>query len=322
MSTKRKIASIVLFIIASGLVFIFATKGDASFSARAVEVYLRVGGWEKAFLSAETAQAFMSKVDNNSPVKPPKLNSKLSEEFILKRQVFVFNEDKTSDTAIVYFHGGGYVTGPRIFHWRFTDKLSREAALPLYLPVYAKAPAHHYDEAYTFLSEFWKSLKARGIKRVFLAGDSAGGGLALGFTQFCIKESLQIPDALILISPWLDVSMSDPDVYEYESVDPMLSVAALEVIGRTWAGGADVKNYKVSPIYGDFKRMPPVLLFVGTREVLLPDSRRFKTLAEAAGTNLRYIEASDMNHAYPLFPIIPEAKKAISQIVQYITDKK
>jgi acetyl esterase/lipase len=80
-----------------------------------------------------------------------------------------------------------------------------------------------------------------------------------------------------------------------------------------------VKNYKLSPINGNLKGLPPVLFFVGTREIFIPDSRRFKALAEAAGTDLRYIEASSMNHAYPLFPI-PEAQETLSLIVQYIAE--
>ncbi|MCL2154914.1 MAG: alpha/beta hydrolase [Leptospirales bacterium] len=325
MSIKSKIASMVLLIIialiAASLVFILATKKDASFMARVAEIYLRIGGWKKAFESAENAQVYMSSLDNNAAVVPPKVNSKLSEEFILKKQVFVFNEDNASDTAVVYLHGGAYVTGPRIFHWNFTDKLSRELALPLYLPIYEKAPGHHYDEAYTFLSEFWKNLKARGIKRIFLIGDSAGGGLVLGFTQFCIKESLPLPVALILISPWLDLSMTNPDIPEYESVDPMLSASGLAEMGRAWAGSADVSSYKLSPINGSLEKIPPILLFVGTREIFLPDARRFKALAETAGADLRYVETSGMNHAFPLFPI-PEGQEALSLIVQYIGDKK
>ena len=324
MTTKSKIASIVLGIIialiASLCIFIFATKKDVSFMARFVELYLRVG-WERAFKSAEEAQVYMKNIDNNTALKPPKLKSKLSEELILKNTVYVFNEAEKSDTAIVFLHGGGYVAEPSLFHWKFADKLSRETTLPLYLPIYKKAPAHHYDEAYTFLSEFWKSLKAKGIKRIFLMGDSAGGGLSLGFTQFCIKESLTIPAALILLSPWLDLSMSNPDIPKYISIDPMLSLPGLIEMGRAWAGGADVSNYKLSPINGSLKGLPPILFFVGTHEIFLADSQRFKKLAETAGVNLRYIEAAGMNHDFPLFPI-PEAKEAFSLIVQYIADIK
>ena len=322
MSTKRKIVSIVLCIIialiASLFIFILATKKDVSFMARVVELYLRVA-WERSFKSAEAAQVYMKNINNNTALKPPKLKSKLSEELILKNTVYVLNEDEKSDTVIVYLHGGGYVAEPTFFHWKFVDKLSRETALPLYLPVYKKAPAHHYDEAYIFLSEFWKSLKAKGIKRIFLAGDSAGGGLSLGFAQFCIKESLQLPVALILISPWLDLSMTNPGITEFIPVDPMLSVPGLIEMGRAWAGGADVSRYKLSPINGDLRRLPPILFFVGTREIFIADSRRFNALAEAAGANLSYIEAPGMNHDFPLFPI-PEAKEAFSLIVQYIAD--
>jgi acetyl esterase/lipase len=325
MSIKSKIVSIVLLIIiiliAASLVFILATKKDASFMARAVEIYLRVVGWEKDFSSAEEAQAYMSRLDNNAAIAPPKVNSKLNEEFILEHQVFVFNEDNASDTAVVFLHGGGYITNPTNFHWNFVDKLSRKLALPLYLPIYKKAPAHHYDEAYTFLSEFWKNLKAKGIKRIFLIGDSAGGGLSLGFAQFCIKESLPIPVALVLISPWLDLSMTNPDIPKYAPVDPMLSASRSIQKGIAWAGSADVSNYKLSPINGSLKGLPPILFFVGTHEIFLPDARRFKGLTEAVGADLHYIEAPGMNHDFPLFPI-PEAQKALSLIVQYIGDRK
>jgi len=101
----------------------------------------------------------------------------------------------------------------------------------------------------------------------------------------------------------------------------MLSAPGLAEMGRAWAGSADVSSYKLSPINGSLEKIPPILLFVGTREIFLPDARRFKALAETAGADLRYIEASGMNHAFPLFPI-PEGQEALSLIVQYIGDKK
>lgn len=148
-------------------------------------------------------------------------------------------------------------------------------------------------------------------------GDSAGGGLALAFCQYLNEINLPQPTRLILLSPWLDVSMDTPFAPEIDKVDPNLQYDFLKIAGQNWAGEHDAHDYRVSPIYGKLTGLPPMTVYYGTHENLLPDARLFKEKCEQAGANLDYREYENMNHDFVVYPI-PEAKQAQQENIELL----
>lgn len=125
------------------------------------------------------------------------------------------------------------------------------------------------------------------------------------------------PKNLIVMSPWVDVSMSGGPYEEYEQVDPMLGVAGLREMGKVWADDKSSKDPLVSPIFGNNVGLPNMLIFVGTHEIFYPDISKFYKKLKSASVQAQLIVGNKMDHVYPIYPI-PEAKEAIDLIVRTI----
>ena len=123
------------------------------------------------------------------------------------------------------------------------------------------------------------------------------------------------PDKLILFSPWMDISMSNPDAANYEALDPMLSAYGLIEMGKCWAGDLDLHDYRVSPMFGDISMLRNVYLFVGTREIFYPDVTAFYAMLQEQQITSELMIGEGMNHVYPLYPI-PEAIESLEWICE------
>ena len=255
------------------------------------------------------------------PVPPRilKRRNKIEEFSIESRSVFTCHPEKlTSKKVILYFHGGGYYTRTILPHWLFIRKLSNRFGMKVILPDYPTAPVYNYLQTYNFAIQTYQNLiRSYDPKDIYFFGDSAGGGLALTLAQGIKKESLPQAAGLFLLSPWLDVSMTNPEIKDLESKDYMLSLDSLLIAAQLFAEEADLKNPIISPLYDDLAGLPEIYLFIGTRDILLPDCRKFQELARAAGTRLTYLEYDDMVHCWMLFPI-PEAKSVLNKIQEYL----
>jgi len=129
---------------------------------------------------------------------------------------------------------------------------------------------------------------------------------------------LPAPGKIVAFSPWLDVAMENPEIPDYEASDPMLSAYGLVEMGKCWAGGLDLSDYRLSPIYGSLGSLEGVYLFVGTREIFYPDVVRLHGMLEEAGKAATLYIGEGLNHVYPAYPI-PEARKAIDEVIRIIT---
>lgn len=260
--------------------------------------------------------------ENNKPYVLPKY---IRQKYDVKKQCFkemecyIFNhEGKTSDKAILYLHGGGYIKQPSIYHWIFIGKIAKETDVKIYVPIYPKAPNYQYTESFDKVLPLYKwILEASNNENVILMGDSAGGGFALALAQLLLEKNLPQPRKIILLSPWLDITMKNPDAHALEKKDPMLGIYGLIQMGKAYAGDTDPNHYMLSPINGKNNGLGEITLFVGTHEVLLPDARKFRDIAISKGVKLNYFEYPKMNHIFVLYPI-PEGKKATEEIVNII----
>lgn len=214
---------------------------------------------------------------------------------------------------ILYLHGGSYLHDPDPHHFKFLDKLIKMTDARVTFPVYPKAPRHDFSETYHLLMKLYEERLKTSEEGVILMGDSAGGGLALGFAEYLMKEGKKTPSGVIALSPWLDLTMENPEIKEYEKVDPWLRGASSGPIARAWANGTDLKDYRLSPTFGALTGLKKVAIFVGTREILYPDIMKFADKLKEKNIELKLFVGQGMNHVYPLFPI-PEAKEALGYV--------
>ena len=231
-------------------------------------------------------------------------------------KVFALNWE-AGDALVLYLHGGAYINGFNQYQWRFMDTLAAEANCRVIAPAYHLAPWADYRQAYADLTALYRALVEANPGRLVLMGDSAGGGLALGLAQTLTQAGDAPPERLILFSPWVDVSMDNPDIQNYVAVDPILHLDLVRVHGRFWAGDADTHDPRVSPLYGDMTGLPPVTIYCGDRELLYPDITRACNKLLEAGVDADLIVGRGLNHDYPLMPL-PEARAAVREVVKLV----
>ena len=219
--------------------------------------------------------------------------------------------------AVVYLHGGSYTGQIAKQHWALVSKLA-DAGVRVEVPLYGLAPQHTYRDAYPFVTEVYRDLLGEvDASAVTIAGDSAGGGLALGFAQTLAAEGLPQPRRLVLLSPWLDLTLSHPDLPALEPRDPWLNIDGTVEAGKVWAGGDDPTQPKLSPINGQLAGLAPMDVTVGTHELCLPDVLLLQERAAAAGAPLRVTVCPGAVHVYPLVPA-PEGRAEARRIVEEI----
>jgi acetyl esterase/lipase len=154
---------------------------------------------------------------------------------------------------------------------------------------------------------------------IVFAGDSAGGNMAVVMTMMAARENLALPAAHVLISPGLDVSLTNPQVHAYAKLDPWLAIpGGLEAI-RLYADGFERTDWHISPIFGDLGVLPRTLLLTGTRDILHPDSVLFAEKARQAGVEVELVVEPGMIHVWPLL-FTPEARRARDRIVAFLKD--
>lgn len=232
-------------------------------------------------------------------------------------QMVTFNENEDSERLVIYLHGGIYVNEISPVHINFCDKLAKKINATVFAPIYPLAPNHTYEETYQIVEKLYRDLLKMN-KPIIIMGDSAGGGLSAAFAEYLMVKDLPQPENLILISPWLDVSMSGD--YDEVEFDPMLGVDGLREMGETWAADLDSKDYKVSPLFGEVNGLAKTTLFVGTHEIFYPDVVKFYNKLKDSGVDAELNVGEGMTHVYAIYPLVPESKEAFKHIVETILD--
>lgn len=222
--------------------------------------------------------------------------------------------------AVFYLHGGGYVAPSSVFHWRYAVRLADAIGAAVVFPAYPLAPEFTVADSHDALARLFGRVAEAAPDGVLLAGDSAGGGSALALTQTLRDRGAALPDRLLLIAPWVDLTGQAPGTAEAAERDPWLSYPLLSVYARFWAGdGVALTDPRVSPGLGDLTGLPPALMFCGTRDLLQPGCDALFERADAAGWELEYVRADGLIHAYPLLPV-PEARDALRHTLRWLRD--
>ncbi|MGW0392769.1 alpha/beta hydrolase fold domain-containing protein [Streptomyces sp. NPDC003042] len=219
---------------------------------------------------------------------------------------------------VLYVHGGAYVNELVRPHWSLIRTLVTRARARVVVPAYVLAPRGTADRNVPVAADLLSGLiESGGAGGTVLIGDCAGAGLALAAAQRLRERTGAQPSRIVLISPWLDVSMSHPDQAAIEAADPVLARAGLAEAGRLYAGTLAADDPRVSPLRGSFEGLAPLTVFTGTRDVLTTDSAELLRRARAAGVEVEWHEEAGLPHVYPLLPV-PEGRAARDRIVELI----
>jgi acetyl esterase/lipase len=225
-----------------------------------------------------------------------------------------------TDCCVLYFHGGGYAFGTeplvRDFTWRLGDATG---ASVLYFD-YRLAPEHPFPAAVEDADRVYRWLAGRmDPSRIVFVGDSAGGGLVFATLHKMRDEGHAMPRAAVAISPWTDLALTGPSLQTNAKADPMMDVRHLPTFAAHYLGGADPRHPYASPLYGDPSGLPPVLIQVGSDEILRDDAVRMADRLRAGGGDVRLEEWPRMPHAWHHYArIIPEARHAIERIGAFV----
>lgn len=285
-----------------------------SFLAKLIEVIFTLTGRRKRLEQAVKMKKFL----DQAPPIPPAVKSVFSvseREFLGRKAWYLDTKEKVSSKVLVYLHGGAYINNLLSFHWDLIGAIGRETGAKMVVADYPLAPKASVDEVYAYMEELYGDLleQYRAEELIFI-GDSAGGGLALGFAQQLVGKGSPLPSQLILLSPWLDVTMSDPDVGEIQPRDKMLGIDGLVLCGKAYAKEVDPRDPRVSPIFGSMDNLPKISVFIGTNDLLLVDAKRLCRLLEKEGREFDYFEYPGMFHVWMAVTQLPESRSVVQQV--------
>lgn len=225
------------------------------------------------------------------------------------------------DAALLYLHGGGYVMGGLGTHGAFGARLSAETGLPVLVLDYRLGPEHQHPAALDDALAGVDWLVGRGFPtdRIVLAGDSAGGGLTLAALA-TMRDRGDRALAGVALSPWADLTCSNESYDRLDEADPLIGAGPLSVYAAAYAGDTPLDDPRLSPALGDLSGLPPVLVQVGGREVLLDDSEAVAAAIEAAGGDVTLQRWDEAIHVFQMLGA-PESDEAIAEIVAFVADR-
>src|ERR1700722_10422032 len=223
---------------------------------------------------------------------------------------------------IIYYHGGGFFLFSAATYRVTTTNLARASGVAVFAPDYRLAPEHPapaaHDDAFGVYQ--WALKQGFAADRIALSGDSAGGNLALATAVRAREASLQLPNALVLFSPWLDFA-EEGESYRRISDDPILPSFVLDGFKQAYLASGDHISSDVTPFYADFRGLPPTLVHVGSWERLHDDSITLVKRMRAAGISAELKIFDDMCHGWQLFaPMLDEGMASIEQAARFVRD--
>jgi acetyl esterase/lipase len=230
---------------------------------------------------------------------------------------WIGREGLRRDRAILFFHGGGFQMGSVETHRALAAVIADGAGCRVFSVNYRLAPEHRFPAPVEDALAAWHWLAAAGLdaRRIALAGDSAGGGLALSLMLALKGRGRALPAAAALMSPWTDMEASGASYETRAAADPFHQRATIRALARTYLGrGGDPRDPLASPIMGDLTGLPPLLIQVGERETVLDDSRVLAERASAAGVEAKLEIWPGMFHVFQLYPELAEARAAVAAI--------
>lgn len=229
--------------------------------------------------------------------------------------------NRPAQGTLLFLHGGGYCFGSIRMYRDLAARLCAAAGARVVLPEYRLTPEHRFPAPLEDAREAYQWILDGGAapESIAFAGDSAGGGLTLALAMSLRDAAQPLPASLVCFSPWIDLACTGETLNTHADLDPMLAVCGIRECAARYSQGHEPRDPFISPLYGDLRGLPPLLIQVGTNEVLLSDSQRLAAAAQAAGVETTINVWDSMWHVWHLFAwCVPEAKRAIREAGEFV----
>ncbi len=226
-----------------------------------------------------------------------------------------------SENVVLHFHGGGYVVGGIASHLMMCIPMAQTVKIKILLPEYRLAPEHPFPAAVDDALRIYRWLLAQGYKagNIIVCGDSAGGGLSLALVLSLIAAGQELPAAVVCMSPWTDLTMKGQSQITNAKSEAVLRTDVLREWASAYIGKENPMNPIISPVFADFHGFPPLLIQVGSDEILLDDARALAEKAKADGVDVTLKVWDGMWHVWQaLGDLIPESRKAFNEIKGFV----
>ncbi len=227
--------------------------------------------------------------------------------------------DSDASRVILYLHGGGYVIGNNVGYREMASRVARGAKARVLLINYRLAPENPFPAAVDDAVTAYRWLLEQGMsaQRIMIAGDSAGGGLAIATLVALRDAGDPLPACATAMSPWVDLECTGESCQPGVVDDPMVSMDALAGMANNYAP-TEMRNPLASPLHANLDGLPPLQVFVGTREILRDDAIRIVDMARAAGVDASLTVGEGLIHVWQLFDL-PESRESMSQVGEFIS---
>lgn len=295
-----------------------------SLGAKAFVLLLKLIGRKRTDGSDDALKRAVAKARHKGPALPSKRlrrTVQVSMDMHEGHAVYTLRprHGAASGQQIVYLHGGSFMFPITSYHWRFVQHLVEATGCMVTVPLYPLAPEHHGLTALEFVADVYlRMIGAANDRAVTVIGDSAGGNLGLALALLLRDRAQPLPSQLILISPFLDLTLSHPSIGETEARDPMLSRASLFAASRVYAAELPLDHPYLSPVHANVANLPAITVYAGTHDILFHDAQLFAQRAKEQGHDVTLVVGEAMIHDWPILPFA-EGTSARSDIVNEIS---
>lgn len=289
-----------------------------SFQNILVKAFLRLTNYKKrrSKLSFEERQA------ENLPKPPEKIADKFAFEMVAvdgAKAVWLSKENSPKG-VLVYLHGGSYNAGAFKEQWQYLAEMCERTKMAALLVDYRLAPQNPFPAGLDDVLLILETLSAIGDlpEKWFLLGDSAGAGLAVAVFYELRDAGISLPQKMILMSGWFDLTIENPEIQKNPGIDPMLSFERMIESAKVYIGREDAKNPLISPLFGDVSSFPPTLMQCGTADLLVWENRQFYQKCLDAGVDVKYEEYPNLFHDFMMIAFLPETRKARQSQIEFL----
>lgn len=286
--------------------------------SRFINIGFKFTDAKKNYESASSVKKFIRAYQNK--VKKYNLYNEMgfSEEKIGEDYIYTYNGtlEKNTGRILLYIHGGSFVEEAISYQLKFAIEIALKTQSTLIVPRYKLIPNGNYKNLYSFINNVYDCITNATNDFNFL-GDSSGGGFILAYSMYLRDQNKLLPKNLLMLSPWLDLSMENPELIKMCKKDNLSNIGGNQYCGKLWADDLDVKNPLVSPIYGSFNNLPKITLMTGSYDIMKPECLRLGRILDAQTIDYNYIEYKFQGHDFACYPT-KEGKLSIQDMVDIV----
>ncbi len=224
--------------------------------------------------------------------------------------------NKNANRLILFIPGGAFISGPAQHHWDTAQAIATQTKETIWVCDYPKAPEAKISEISANIDSIYATaLEKYAANQIILLGSSVGGTLIAALTQRLIQKNVNLPLKIILISPVMDATLSNPKIEQLDAIDPMLSKTGVLSAKKMCAENNDLQDVMISPLYGSFDKFPKTIFLLAENDIFYADQQLAIQKLIKAKVDIEVIEGKNMPHIWPILPVMKEAKMALNEII-------